>query len=205
MTLSEFIALVRDYTGFQDTTVQTNAKITSWVRMAEERTSSELRVADMVQIDTALITTQRVLVPSDWRAADFVRIVDGDTLEFQPRKEFYRLNNATGYFTTSGRYLMVGGPPDTVDGKTVELHYFGDVPQLTNDVDINDEPIESWLAERYHTILLNGTMTFAAPAMVDNSVDWDAKFTDRVAKVNDEYLRSIGSGSGLARRSRSFG
>ena len=199
-TLSQFITIIRGYTGFQDPDVQSDELITSWVRMMEERASSDLRISHQVQIDTATIYEQRVQLPLDWRSNDFVRIVDGAPLSFKPRKEFYDLTGGTGYFTVSGRFLIIGGTPDAVDGKEIEMTYFGDVPQLTDEVGN-----VSWLVEKCLTVAVAGTMSFAADAMVDNSINWEDRFNTRVGKLNSEYLESISKGSGISRRVGSFG
>lgn len=199
-TLAQFITIIRGYTGFQDPDVQSDDIITAWVRMMEGQASVELRVSQQVQIDTANITEQRVLVPDDWHESDFVRIVGGGGLTFKPRKEFYNLADGTGFFTMTGRYIIVGGAPDVVNGKDIEMAYFGDVPQLTNEVGN-----VSWLVEKYLPIAVAGTMSFASESMVDNSVNWDDKFMARIRKANDEYLQSISKGSGISRRVGSFG
>lgn len=203
MNLTEFLTSLRGWTGFLDTTVFTDALLTNFLRMGEERISREMRCQEMLRIDTATITLGRVTMPPDFRAADFVRIVDGNELIFKPRGEFYALGSGQGsnrgYYTTSGRYLMIGGDPSASNEKEVELHYFGDVPPLTGDA--------TWLSTRYPTVLTAATMEWASTRMEDSEqkVNWSDDAGKAIDAVNVEYQRSIGSGSKLIRRVRSFG
>jgi hypothetical protein len=175
--------------------------IESFVRQAEEQISTDLRVSKMIQIDIALITTVRVALPDDWREADFVRIVDYGPLEYMSRPDFYAEGDEglLGYYTTSGLYMMFGGSPNTLVGKTVELHYFGDVPQLT------EVEGSSWLADDFQSLLIPATMVAADEQLEENTTDWGGKYSARLDKLNDEYRRSRSSGSKLHRRGRSFG
>jgi hypothetical protein len=200
MTLDEFIAVIRGYTGFLDPEVQTDTYLTAFIRQGERKTSNELRIADMIQIDTATLFQRRVTLPSDWLATDFVRGPDGKPLRFKARQEFYELNDGRKYFTQTGRWIEIGGDPDAVDGKSIELSYFGDVPALTNDA-MNP----SWLANKYLEVLVSGTMFFAMDAMVDPSVPWGDRFTSAVAKLNSNYIESLTKGGTIARRTGSFG
>lgn len=201
MNLPDFISLIRGYTGRQDTDVLTDGMIESFVRQAEERISSELRIKDMVQIDTALISAVRVQLPPDWRAADYVRIVGYGSLDYMSRADFYDAsdNGLAGYYTTSGTFMMFGGSPNTVEGKTVELHYFGDVPPLTA------TEASSWVAEKHQTLLIPATIATANELLEETDIDWNGKYNARLDALNDEYARARTAGSRLARRGRSFG
>lgn len=198
MNITDFIATIRGYTGFNDPSVITDTLITSWVRMGEELCSASLRIADMVQIDTALITEARVLAPTDWLSTDFVRIPDEVVFNYESRTNFYTIADNTGFYTESGRYIIFGGTPDTVNGKTVELHYFGEVPVLNDDG-------SSWLAEKHLSVFIDATMNFAQDRLVDNTIDWGGRFGSKVEKLNDNYLAAKGRGGMIARRARSFG
>lgn len=199
MTLNELIAQLRYYLGTYDETVQTDAILTNFVRMGEELISSRLRVADMIQIDTATLTLDRVELPNDWQANDFVRLVDGRELTYKPRGEFYSMQNSTGWYTTSGLFLMVGGDPGPLNSKQLELHYFGDVPPVGVE--------GTWLSTRYSSVLLHAAMYFATGGTTDD--ERSSKYMDYVEKqtdtLNNNYRRSIGSGSRLNIRARSIG
>lgn len=202
MTLTEFLTSLRGFTNFTDPTVQTDNVLTGWLRMGESRVNSELRIADMVQIDTATITTDRVLAPSDFIAADFVIGPDGLPWTYKPRDEYYRIDEGTdreGFYTTSGNYLIFGGEPDVVDGKEVELHYFGDIPALTGDA--------NWVSNRYSLLLVSATMAVASMGMIEpeQAVVWEAATDKQIKVLNDRYTSSRAAGSKLSRKVRGFG
>lgn len=164
-----------------------NTLVTSFIRDAETTVSATLRVADMLQIDTAVIAADRVLLPSDWREADLIRVVDGDILKFRPRAEFYNNpddddNYNVGYYTISGKYLIVNSTG--LDGATVELHYFQDIPALTDPA--------NWFITRYPVIF-----RFAAMASAENyarefetAAQWTNQVTALITQANDEYKAS---------------
>jgi len=199
MDLTEFLAALRGWTNFLDADVFSDAMLTSFLRMGEEDISRELRCGDMLQIDTAVIIHNRVNLPTDYRAMDFVRIIGGKELRYKPRPEFYDLKSTEGFFTTSGNFLMVGGNPTAIDAKNVELHYFGDIPPLTG--------AANWVSTRYLSILTAATMVWASTKMEDPEakMQWQDTSTRGINALNDEYRKSIGAGSRLRRYVKGFG
>lgn len=197
MTLAEFITLIRGYTGFADVEVQTDAYLTAFVRQMERRVSTELRVGEMIQIDTATPLNNRFEVPVDWLENDFVRGYDGKPLNYKARNEFYNLVDGAKYYTMTGRHIVIGGDLDATG--TIELSYFGDIPTLT-EVDAS-----SWLVEKFLEVAVRGTMMFASEAMTDNSTDWGGKFAASISMMNSAYQKSLGKGGSLSRRTGSFG
>jgi len=178
--------------------------VTSWTRMAEQTLSINLRCKHMIQIDTGLVSTSRVPLPSDWLELDFVRIVDGSPLKFRSRTEFYTPpdppdpNYNAKHYTLSGNLLMVGG--NIADGRSVEITYFQEIPPL------GDEP--NWLMEHYSGLYVFSTLTAAALYGIENdqAAVWEDKASAIVSSLNGEYLKSKASGSNLAMpRRKGFG
>lgn len=200
--LTSFINTIRYFTKMTDPDVMTDDTITSFIRMGEERISSELRNADMVQIDTATFgDANRVKLPTDYQSMDFIRWADATSanpLHFQTRDDFYSLPQPDWHYTTSGLYLMVGGGDNT--GRVVELHYFGDVPALQVGSD-------TWLTRRYPSLLTSATMVAASKGMVDveNAPLWEADCAAAIQRLNDNYKSSIARGSKLRRVQKGFG
>lgn len=191
MILSDFLLAIRGFTKFTDPEVQTDALLISYLRMAEEKISSKLRCADMVQIDTAILTTARTRMPDDFRDMDFMRKVDGKPVRYLARDKFYEADNVTtSHFTTSGNFLIVGGTFTSVE---VEMHYFGDVEPLT-------ATTESWLARRYPRILTFATMEVASLGMVDEerAQNWGGMADGLIDELNAAYKMSIAKGSKLS-------
>lgn len=194
------IGQVRYFSKMTDPDVVSDDTITGFARLGEERISDELRIADMLQIDTALFppSTTRVKLPTDFRDMDFIRWSDvdgGKPINWLNRDDFYVQDEPQGFYTTSGLFLMVGGSPGN---HTVEMHYFGDVP-------VTDS--ETWLSKRYPRLLLAATMEAAAAGFVefDGASLWEGVAADTITKLNDAYRRSIAKGSKLSRFQKGFG
>lgn len=175
--------------------------VTRWVRMAEERLSLELRIADMIQIDTGNIVNRRVTLPSDWRELDFIQFVNGLPLRYVSRDEMAVRNSRSARetvntYTITGNYLTVGGPVDDIEGTEVEVSYYGDVPQL------GDTP--TWLYNRHSGLLLATTLVVGSMYGVEDEriPTFAGMASTTIAALNDEHLRSRNSGSVLNAPSR---
>jgi hypothetical protein len=198
MNQSEFVTSIRGWTGYKNPDRLSDSLIMSWVRIGEERLNEDLRIADMVQIDTATIYSNRVTVPNDWIANDFLRFENGAEILFVNRNEFYSLKDSSGKYTVAGRFLIIGGDNDTVEGLTVELHYFGGVPQLMNTA--------TWLTSRHVKLITAATMI---PASIwlqepDRAASWELSVSGTVAKLNDNYNTSTAKSGTIIRKRPTF-
>src|SRR5262245_27131088 len=100
--IGDFCITIRQWLAIGED-VYPDAIVTSWVRMAEEWLSENMRVKHMVQIDWSDVVEGRVLLPSDWQQLDTVRFRDGSSLTYSPRNEFYNPD-----YCLKGRYTIVG-------------------------------------------------------------------------------------------------
>ena len=120
------------------------------------------------------------------------------------RDQFYNLtdNWSFGYYTIQGRQMWVGGPPDTVNGQTVKITYYGEVPVFAD-----DNP--SWIYTKYPSLYLNAALYRAALHAVgeeQSAAGFKALTDEMISKLNADHLRSKASGSRVTRpRLRSFG
>lgn len=179
--------------------------ITSWVRLAEERLNDTLRIADMIQIDVGTILQDRVTLPSDWQELDFVRRIGGGPLHYISRDEMYARNSRrvteTGErYTITGNYLIVGGEVDDVDGKQLEISYYGDVPQLGD--------ITNWVVQRHSGLLLAATLVAGTMYGIEDEriPIFTAYATDTINTLNNNHKVARASGSVLnAPRRKGFG
>lgn len=196
--ISDHCNTIRSWLNFEyDDTL-----ITSWVRMFEETVNVNVRCKHMIQIDTGTVVSERVLLPSDWLELDFVRVVDGSTLRFRGRDEFYNNvqkdeNYNSGRYSISGNYLITG---DVGDGKSVELHYFQEVPPLSAN--------PNWLMTHYSGLYVFGTLVAALAYGIedDRSAAWSSKVQEYFGSINNEWLVSKASGSRLTvKRRAGFG
>lgn len=204
MNKTDFLAHIRGFTNFTDPTVQTDDKISGWVFMAETVISETLRVADMVQIDTASVITNRVKMPDDFISPDLIRDLDADdggVLQFTPRNKYYADGEPEGQFTQSGLYLIVGGTITAQAPKNLELHYFGDCPHLTT--------IETWLSGRFNGLLTTATLAvaFAAMEQDEQALEYQASATSQISSLNERYFLSVtgGWGTPMTKKVRGFG
>lgn len=200
MDQSAFLTHIRGFTNFVDPTVQSDTKLMGWVRMAESHLNERLRIADMVQIDEAVIVDNRVSGPPDFISADLVvDLSTGKPYDYQERDQFYTNGKPSGQYTQSGKYLIFGGTISDTASKSVELHYFGDVPPLVN--------VETWLTGRRLSLMTSATLAIAFAAMEqdDDALKWETATSNSIQSLNDQYRWSIGSGGRLKRKIQGFG
>lgn len=173
-----------------------DALVTSWIRMAESRISRTLRCADQIDVDYAEVTIDRVLFPMDWLDLDFVRVIDGEPLEFLDRTTFYRkpLVSQIRYYTITGNWLVVGGPPTEEATREIEMSYYASVPPL--------EASNTWLQTKYPDLFLMATMVAASAYGVEDerATGFDASVKAAIQEINDQHSMAKASGSRLRRR-----
>jgi hypothetical protein len=165
--------------------------------MCEDTLSKELRCKEMLQIDTGLLIEQRYLLPKDWRTLDFVRVVGGSPLRYSPRDDFYNtdsvyVSDRIHCYTLAGDYIIVG--VNTVDGTSVEIHYYQDIPPLGNDI--------TWTLSKYPTLFTTRTLWVASAYSIedDRGGMWKSTSDDLISAANAEHATSKASGSRLTRR-----
>lgn len=200
--LTDFCTELREWLNY-DEAEYSNTLVTSFIRDAETTVSTSLRVKHMIQIDTAILSESRILLPSDWLEADLVRVVDGDILEFRIRSEFYKESDDENYnankYTISGNYLIVGD--NVTDGETLELHYFQAIPPMTDPA--------TWLKTYYPALYRFAAMVSAENYArdFDAAAQWLTQVTAIIEQLNDEYKASkTPQGQALKpRRTKGFG
>ena len=126
-------------------------------------------------------------------------------IRYKARDEFYNLrdNWTYGYFTIQGRQIYIGGCPDSVNGQTVKLTYYGEVPVFSDDTD-------SFIYTKYPNLYLNAALMHGPPFMlwVKSRARAISRLLteDQISKLNNDHFRSKASGSRVTRpRARSFG
>lgn len=200
MNLNELCIKVRDWTNREDLT---DAQITGFVRLGETRLSQELRIKDMIQIDTATIKDRRVLVPTDWLEADFIRSLKFGPLRYISRDDFYAIGEEKmgRKYTLSGNYIIFGGKIPEVEGLMVELHYYGNVPEIK-------ATTTTWLSRLYPNLQLTSALVFAYTFLLEQEKAAGAAqmLLEDIQSLNNAHLKSKASGSLLNRRQqRSYG
>jgi hypothetical protein len=198
---------IADYANRQDWSPQL---VTGFIRQCEQKLNAELRIDRMIQFDEALIASRCAPLPDDWLQMELVRIgnlnvPDGFIpIRYKSRDEFFTTVDkwADGFYTIQGRQLFIGGYPDTVNGQTVKLTYYGEVPVISDTQD-------SWVYTRFPTLYLYGSLMHAdlhAVGEEDKAGSLKMLVEDMIQKLNANHQMSRASGSRVTRtRTRSFG
>ena len=214
---SDFTAQLADFANRQDWSPQLLA---SFVANANEKLNSELRIDRMLQSDDALIASRCAPLPDDWLEFDLVLFADATLasgwrpLRYLPRDEFFRWpdapyvgypeqwSNTLGKYTIQGRQIYIGGAPDAVNGQTVRIHYYGEVPAFSDTQD-------SWVYTKYNSLYRCCALMHADLHAVGEEAQAGAMkqlAEDMIQKLNAAHQRARASGSRLTRiRGRSFG
>ena len=200
--LTDQCQVIRDWLNL-GSDVYPDSLVTSWIRMAEEKLSKELRCKDMIQIDVGNLIQQRYLLPSTWRAMDFVRVIGGKGLRYVSRDDFYNtdqeyVDDLPNVYTITGNYLIVGA--NVADGTDVEISYYRDLPPL------GDNP--TYMTTKYTTVYLLTTLYLAGMYAIedDRQGTWESEMNTLIGDINSEHQLSKASGSKLTQRHRrSFG
>ena len=140
---TDFIAQIKEWQNRED---WSDNLATSFVRMAEQKMNAELRVSRMIQSTDGLIASRCAPLPDDWLEFSLVRIASAVVptgfipIRYKARDEFFNLPDqySLNYYTIEGRQIFFGGTPDSVNGQTVRLSYYGEVPVFADDQDSLD-------------------------------------------------------------------
>jgi hypothetical protein len=204
---SDFKAQIAEYANRQD---WPDALVTGFIRQSEQKLNAELRVDRMIKTSQNIVTGRCSTLPDDWLQMDQVKIQNDNgadgflPIRYKARDEFFNLrdNWTYGYYTIEGRQLFVGGCPDTVNGQTVKIAYYGEVPVFAD-----DNP--SWIYIKYPSLYLYASLMHAdlhAVGEEDKAGAMKQLSEDIIMKLNADHLRSKASGSRVTRsRVRSFG
>ena len=184
--------------------------VTSFVRNAEEKFNQELRIDRMIQTDDALIASRCAPLPDDWLEMDFVRLANDQfssgfmPIYYKPRAEFFSTDdgNAKGTYTIEGRQLFIGGTPNSTEGQTVRIDYYGEVPVFS-------DTVSSWVFTKFRALYRYASLMHAdlhALGEEQTASLMKQLCEDMIQKLNAQHRYSRASGSRLARtRVRSFG
>jgi len=190
--------------------VYPNSVVTGWIRMAEEYLSTALRVKHMIQIDTQVLTTDRVPLPLDWQEIRLVRVLpSGGVYRYQTPDAFYNPEfeepPVTPYPGRKKRYTILGnylipGEIETI-GTTIEMTYYQNIPSLTEDTN-------NWINVYHSTVYTLKILHVASMYAIEDerSGVWNGEVGQLILGMNARHQIDKASGSVLmpARR-KSFG
>ena len=204
---SDLKTQISEYANRQD---WSDTLVSGFVRHAEQKFNQELRVAQMIKTAINLINCRCAALPDDWLKLDLVKIQNDNgadgflPIRYKARDEFFNLtdNLAYGYYTIEGSDIFIGGTPDAINGQTVKIAYYGEVPVFSD-----TQP--SWIYTKYPSLYLYASLMHAdlhAVGEEDKAGMMKQLTEDMIAKLNAAHLGSKASGSRVTRsRARSFG
>ena len=204
---TDFIAQIKEWQNRED---WSDNLATSFVRMAEQKINAELRVSRMIKSSDGLIASRCAPLPDDWLEFSLVRMQSSVVpsgfipIRYKARDEFFQLPDkwSLNYYTIEGRQIFFGGTPDSVNGLTFRLSYYGEVPVFADDTD-------SWVYTKYPNLYLSAAQMHAYMHAVgeETQAALAKQLTEEeISKLNDEWRMAKASGSRLTRtRTRSFG
>lgn len=184
--------------------------LASFVRMAEQKLNSELRIDRMIQFDDGLILNRCAPLPDDWLEMDLVRMAssvgaDGFVpIRYKSRDEFFNLTDsrALNYYTIEGRQIYFGGTPNPTNGTEFKIAYYAEVPVFS--------PAQpSWIFTKYPNLYLFAALMHTALHAVgeeQSAANYKQLTEDMITKLNNDHRLAKASGSRVTRpRGRSFG
>lgn len=204
---TDFTASLADWANRAD---WSPALLTSFVRNAEEKLNSELRIDRMILTAINTVTSGCAGLPDNWLESDFMQIAAPTPtgwapVEYKPRAEFFRLGSANctiGYYTIEGRTLFFGGPPDSVEGVSFKMNYYAEVPVFS-------DTQNSWVYTKFQSLYRCAALMHAdlhAVGEEDKAAQQKQLAEDMINKLNMAHRYARASGSRLSRgHRRSFG
>ena len=196
MDLSEIIAEVRNFAGYGDPTVVTDAEITRYIRMGEEIINRDLRVREMVEIDEdAEVLAGKIATPDGWLDTDFL-LVDDKPVQYLPRSEYFARSDKRKFFSTSGNVIYAR---DYENGTLVEHHYFAAVEPLTGAATV--------ISAKHPRLYITAAMIPISMRTeeAERAVVWQAEFDSYVQRANEAYTQAKSvPGNRMRRRPTGF-
>jgi hypothetical protein len=213
--LTDFITVVK---AWVDDLNPTDALITSWVRIGEERMNNELRVDEMIVREYATFDDDCAVLPADWLKTIYVKPQGGRAFTFVSNKGYFDgmpgqpalvaappggfapyPPTGHGYYTNVGRTIFVWPPVDPDALTKFDIAYYAKVPPLgdtSNDV-----------MDRFPSLYLNCTLAAGAPYLIedDRLNTFAALATAGIKMANDQAVGARFSGSPIVPVKRSFG
>lgn len=164
-----------------------------FVRKAEHRINTELRCEYQINLKNSVTYDNFVNIPLDWMESDYIRIKGEKPLRYRERDDFFdrgEINNK-GWYTVSGRSIIIGGPVDSINGVNIEMSYYSVLPSLL--------VAPNWLYSIHEHVYTSACLVFAFArvgnnekmSMHDNAV---SRF---ITTINNNHRVSRHSGSKL--------
>ena len=189
-TYSNLKTTIANYLNRSDLT----AYLADFISLTEARLNRELRVREMVNIDTSITTvsgTQSYSLPTGFIEATSI-IYQSDpyrTLRFISNSDFYNKYNTSQtsglptYFSIVGTNILLGVAPDSA--KTLQINYYKKITSLSDSNTTND------ILTNYPDLYLYGALAESAPfLMQDERLNtWATLYKEALDKANEASRR----------------
>lgn len=197
--LQDQIALIKEWTLVRNLS---DAIVTSWVRMFEERLNDEMRVQEMLK------TVPVEYFPTLNFLPDCLEI---ESIHLQGGRSFEVSSTADFRDTTRGEYR--GRPVYAIIGNTIHLNYGAQqLPSTTLELTYYARvtPLDNAyfpLFNNFPSLYTFGPLTFSAPYLQEDErlTVWGAFVNTRIQAANTAWQTRKLSGGKLHRQRRGFG
>lgn len=197
-TYSNLKTTIASYLNREDLT----AYLGDFITLAESRLNRELRVREMVEINTSTTTvagTQSYDLPTGYLEAMTV-IYQSDpfkTLKFMANSDFYNKYNSSQssgsptYFTIVGTKILLGKQPDSA--QTLQINHYKKITALSDSVATND------ILTNYPELYLYGALAESAPfLMQDERINtWGVLYKEAIKNANESSSKGSTTSSPL--------
>lgn len=190
-TYAELQAAVADFLNREDLTV-----IPTFISLAEARLNRDLKHWKMEVRSEATFNQQYEVLPSDWRTAKRVALLNDVALRNEGSEKILKYRSESALTGKPCFYAIVGGqielyptPDGDYDG---EMVYYANIPALS------DSNTSNWLLAYAPDVYLYGTMMHTAPYLGDDDrLTWAALYQSGIDELNEESAAAEYSGSTL--------
>ena len=197
-TYSNLKTTIANYLNRSDLT----AYLADFISLTEARLNRELRVREMVNIDTSITTvsgTQSYSLPTGFIEATSI-IYQSDpyrTLRFISNSDFYNKYNTSQtsglptYFSIVGTNILLGVAPDSA--KTLQINYYKKITSLSDSNTTND------ILTNYPDLYLYGALAESAPFLMQDErlSTWATLYKEALDKANEASRRGSTTSSPL--------
>ena len=209
--LTDFITTLKGWVNRSDVT---EAVVTSWIRMGEERINNELLCKDMLSRERATFMDNCSPLPPDWKKVEYVKYVrqpdsnvlqirQGRPFDFVSKDEYWgrtrgdRPYEAKPCYTIIGNDLFITGDVG-IGGVGIEVGVYRKVPPLNE---------ANWLYNNHIGLYTFASLAASAPWLMEDErlAMWETKAQSFILQMNESHMSDKTGGSPMKMKRKSFG
>lgn len=207
MAITNHAELVSAIKGWLIDRDDLDARIPDFIMLCEADLNRRLRFegpGGQIKRKTAVFTSARAPLPTDWLEAHGVRIQSGRQIRPTSQENLIDIQEDNPTATTPTHYALAAGEMELAPSPTgstpctVEMLYYAQIPALVT--------APNWLIVEAPDVYLYGSLVHSATFIDDERLQtWVAAYDRLVQALNDFAQSARLSGGPLARRMRSYG